>query len=184
MTLIGADTERPRFTADTLEAGVTRVFYYLSLVVTDNDGEQSVADEVVVQVDVAANNAAPIAEAGLDKVVASGATVQLDGSRSRDPDGTIVSYSWSWTRADGTGDSSVTLIGADTERPRFTAPTLESGAPDEIYSVRLIVYDNIGRSSEHWVRVTVTARPIPRAPGCVCGCKSDRRFRCNGSTRR
>ena len=60
MTLIGADTERPRFTADTLEAGVTRVYYYLSLVVTDNDGEQSVADEVVVHVDVAANNAAQL----------------------------------------------------------------------------------------------------------------------------
>ena len=159
VTLIGADTARPHFTAPALEAGVRSASHFFSLVVTDNDGKQSVADRVWVEVDVSANNERPIAYAGPDQVVASGATVQLDGSRSRDPDGTIVSYSW--TRVGETGDSSVTLIGADTARPRFTAPTLEPGAPDVIYSFDLIVYDNVGRSSKKRVTVTVTARPIP-----------------------
>ena len=162
VTLIGRDTERPRFTAPALEAGVRSASHFFSLVVTDNDGKQSVADRVWVGVDVSANNERPIAYAGPDQVVASGATVQLNGSRSSDRDGTIVSYSW--TRVGETGDSSVTLIGADTARPRFTAPTLEAGAPDVIYSFDLIVYDNIGSRSccrRARVRVTVTARPIP-----------------------
>ena len=159
VTLIGADTARPHFTAPALEAGVRSASHFFSLVVTDNDGKQSVADRVWVEVDVSANNVNPIAYAGPDQVVASGAKVQLDGSRSRDPDGTIVSYRW--TRVGETGDSSVTLIGADTARPRFTAPTLEPGAPDVIYSFDLIVYDNVGWWSKKRVTVTVTARPIP-----------------------
>ena len=162
VTLIDADTARPSFTAPTLEAGDRLDSHTFSLVVTDNDGKQSV-ESVSVVVAVYANNESPIAYTGPDQVVASGAKVQLDGSRSRDRDGTIVSYSW--TRVGETGDSSVTLIGADTARPRFTAPTLEPGAPDVIYSFRLIVYDNIGRSSsgccKDRVTVTVTARPIP-----------------------
>ena len=163
VTLIGADAARPRFTTDTLEAGVTVVSHHFSLVVTDNDGEQSVAAVVSVLVRAAVNNAAPIAEAGPDQVVASGATVQLDGRRSRDPDGTIVSYSW--TRVGETGDSSVTLIGADTARANFTAPTLEPGAADVTLLFELEVFDDGGRSSNINIigrmTVTVTARPIP-----------------------
>ena len=165
VTLIGADTARPNFTADTLEAGVTLVDHNFLLVVTDNDGEQSVADVVSVVVYVAVNNAAPIAEAGPDQVVASGATVQLDGRRSRDPDGTIVSYSWSWKRVDGTGDSSVTLIGADRARASFIAPTLEPGAADVTLVFELEVFDDGGRTSNigeiALMTVTVTSRPIP-----------------------
>ena len=40
------------------------------------------------------SNKPPIANAGTDQTVTSGATVTLDGSASRDTDGSIVSYEW------------------------------------------------------------------------------------------
>jgi hypothetical protein len=41
-----------------------------------------------------AANEPPLADAGLDQTVDRGATVLLDGTGSRDPDGEIVSYQW------------------------------------------------------------------------------------------
>ncbi|HLJ17642.1 MAG TPA: PKD domain-containing protein, partial [Bryobacteraceae bacterium] len=38
----------------------------------------------------------PVANAGPDQVVSVGQTVQLDGSGSFDPNGTIVQYSWTY----------------------------------------------------------------------------------------
>lgn len=50
-------------------------------------------------------NTAPIADAGFDQSVA-GTTATLDGSASRDPDGTIVSYSW----AQSSGPNTATIV--------------------------------------------------------------------------
>ena len=48
-----------------------------------------------------------------------GATVNLDGTGSSDPDaGDTLDYSWTQT-----GGTAVTLTGADTATPTFTAPT-------------------------------------------------------------
>ena len=45
-------------------------------------------------------NRAPLADAGPDQVVeatdAGGAVVTLDGSRSSDPDGDSLTFTWSW----------------------------------------------------------------------------------------
>jgi len=46
-------------------------------------------------------NEAPLADAGLDQEVSVNATVYLDASGSRDPDGHIDSYEWSIERPDG-----------------------------------------------------------------------------------
>jgi hypothetical protein len=46
-------------------------------------------------------NEAPLADAGLDQEVPVNATVYLDASGSRDPDGSIESYEWSIERPDG-----------------------------------------------------------------------------------
>jgi len=48
------------------------------------------------------DNERPLADAGLDQSVRRGATVLLDATGSRDPDGEIVDYEWSITRPDGT----------------------------------------------------------------------------------
>jgi len=50
-------------------------------------------------------NEAPLADAGLDQSVSVNATVHLDASGSRDPDGSIASYEWSIERPDGTPTS-------------------------------------------------------------------------------
>ena len=63
------------------------------------------------------SNQEPTANAGQDQTVNEGDTVTLDGSGSTDSDGTIDSYSWTQTAG-----PSVTLSGADSATPSFTAP--------------------------------------------------------------
>ena len=69
-------------------------------------------------------NQAPTADAGADQTVASGATVNLNGNGSTDPDGDTLTYAWTQT-----GGTAVTLTGANTATPSFTAPTLAPGDP-------------------------------------------------------
>ena len=69
-------------------------------------------------------NQAPTADAGADQTVASGATVNLNGNGSSDPDGDTLTFAWTQT-----GGTAVTLTGADTATPSFTAPTLAPGDP-------------------------------------------------------
>ena len=64
-------------------------------------------------------NQAPTADAGGDQTVAGGSgTVNLDGTASSDPDGDALTYAWTQT-----GGAGVTLSGADTATPSFTAPS-------------------------------------------------------------
>ena len=46
-----------------------------------------------------APNMVPTADAGPNRLARPGQTVQLDGSRSHDPDGKIAAYSWSYVRS-------------------------------------------------------------------------------------
>jgi hypothetical protein len=62
----------------------------------------------------------PIANAGPDQTVASGATVQLDGSGSIDPAGQALTYMWTQTAGPL---PPVTLSDPSSATPTFTAPT-------------------------------------------------------------
>jgi hypothetical protein len=79
------------------------------LVVAAVGGVPTVAantDESTARVDSdAEENEAPLADAGLDQEVPVNATVYLDASGARDPDGNIDSYEWSIERPDGTPTS-------------------------------------------------------------------------------
>ena len=156
VVLTGADTGQPQFTADTLAPGAADVTHIFELTVTDSAGE---IDTDTVMVTVIAPNAVPVADAGPDRTVGSGAMVELDGSRSNDSDGTIGTYSW--LRTGGTGTGGVVLTGADTARPNFTADTLPADANDVTHVFTLTVTDDAGGTSTDTVEVTVTAGNVP-----------------------
>jgi uncharacterized repeat protein (TIGR01451 family) len=93
------------------------------------------------------------ADAGPDQTVASGASVTLNGAAS-EPAGEI-SYSWSQT-----GGPGVTLTGADTVSPSFTAPTLSACQSDAILTFSLDVTDGSATDTDS-VIITVTPPPCP-----------------------
>ncbi len=77
----------------------------------------------------------PAANAGGEITINEGDPVMLDGSGSFDPDGIIVSYSWSQV----TGVP-VTLSDSSIAQPTFTAPFI--GAGTEVLTFELTVTDN------------------------------------------
>ncbi|WP_271176070.1 PKD domain-containing protein [Leifsonia poae] len=77
-----------------------------------------------------------------------GLTVNVDGSASTDPDGTIASYAWDF----GDGDTATT--------PTASHTYAQGGS----YTVKLTVTDNAGATNTKTVAVTVTAPPPNQAP--------------------
>ena len=145
----------PTFTAETPDAGAADDTYGFTLTVTDVD-EASHADTVTITV-----NAPPKAHAGPDRTYGSAAPVTLDGSGSSDTTGTFT-YAWARTEGADSGDAAaVTLAGANTASPTFTAETLASGAPDVSYGFTLTVTDADGIEATNTVKITVTSGNVP-----------------------
>lgn len=97
-------------------------------------------------------NNPPIADAGSDQAGIKGATIQLDGSKSSDSDGDVISFKWVMTKAPQGGDAS--LNGADTSRSSFVIPQGVASVPD-VYVIKLTVTDGKGASASDEVRVSV-----------------------------
>ncbi|WP_278922846.1 Ig-like domain-containing protein [Pseudophaeobacter profundi] len=95
-------------------------------------------------------NTTPVANAGPDQVVQSGADVTLDGSASADPNGDALTYHWS-------APAGVTLSDATMAQPSFAAPTLSPGDPDKVLSITLTVDDGT-ETHQDTVGVTVMAQ--------------------------
>jgi hypothetical protein len=91
-------------------------------------------------------NQPPTASAGADQTVSSGAMVTLDGSGSSDPNQDPLA--WQWRQTAG---PAVTLAGASTARPTFTAPTVSAATALDF---ELTVSDG-SASAVDTVRVTV-----------------------------
>ena len=68
-------------------------------------------------------NHAPIANAGQDQSVFENSTVTLDGSKSSDPDGETICYTWQ--QSDPTSNL-VKLSDPSSPTPTFKAPTVSS----------------------------------------------------------
>lgn len=95
-------------------------------------------------------NNLPLANAGPDQLVESGAAVVLTGSGT-DSDGAIASYAWLQTAG-----PTVALTDAASAISGFTAPVLKN---DTVLSFQLTTTDNEGASSTDTVNVTVKAAP-------------------------
>ena len=134
--LIDGVTSMPAFTPD-LDGT-----YVLDLVVSDGDLDSS--DRV--QVTAEAANSAPVADAGADRTVYTGNRVELDGTGSDDPDGDLLTYSWSL--ASLPASSAVSLRDAASARPSFT-PDMAGD-----YVVKLVVNDGERSSAEDSARIT------------------------------
>lgn len=110
--------------------------------------------------DCTGNNKPPIADAGHDLIIALPKdSVILDGSKSKDPDGTITRYNW----INISGPSSFVIITPSSEKTKVK--NLLPG----IYSFELAVTDNKGLSSKDTVRVTVEVVPVNHPPVANAG---------------
>ncbi len=126
--------------------------YTVRLTVTDDDGDTGTTTRQVTVAATPPPNQAPTAVIGTP--VVSQRTVNVSGSGSTDPDGTITGYAWEF------GDGA-TATGSTASR---------TYAADGTYTVRLTVTDDDGDTGTTTRQVTVAATPPPnQAPTAVIG---------------
>lgn len=148
VALAGAQSVTPTFTAPLLNVGgdpnasVTLTF---TLTVTDIAGA-SATDTVDVK--VANVDRAPIADAGGNKNAGEATTVTLSAAASSDPDGDALTYLWTQTAG-----PAVTLSGANSAAPSFTAPFVGSGGA--ALQFKLVVTDPYGLTGTDTAAVSV-----------------------------
>lgn len=75
------------------------------------------SDFALVNIQIKNVNAAPVPDAGITQVVASGSTVALDATNSYDPDGDPLSFAWTQTAG-----PSVSILNANSAQASFVAP--------------------------------------------------------------
>jgi phage tail protein X len=134
-------------------AGLDSGLYVLQLTVTDNQGAVSATTMKITVGTQGYNNIAPIANAGPDVVIDLPLdSVQLNGSASKDPDGTITRYSWS--KIDGPAQYRI----SNTAIVNPVVSNLFAGT----YRFGLTVADNFGITAKDTVSIEVTATtPVP-----------------------
>ena len=103
----------------------------------------------------------PVADAGDDQTVHTGATVTLDASGSSDPGNDTLSYSWTQTAGTTVTPSSTTVSG-----PTFTAPSSAA-----TLTFQVTVTDGNGGSDTDTVDITVI--PAPEAPANLSATAGD-----------
>lgn len=100
-------------------------------------------------------NAPPTVNAGPDDAVAGGDSVSLSGTAS-DPNNDPLTYAWTQTAG-----PTVTLSGATTLAPSFTAPAKTNSA--QILTFSLVANDGLVNSAPDTVDITVAANQAPVA---------------------
>ncbi len=122
------------------------------LTVTDDRGATA-ADTVMVTVNPdPALNTPPVADAGSNSTQGEVVTVQLDGSGSNDPDGSVAAYAWTQIGGPAVTVNNPTAIIANIMTPDVSAPT------DFVF--QLEVTDNEGSAGTDTVTVTVIEPPV------------------------
>lgn len=154
VTLTGADTLTPAFTAPIVTAGgdpLAKQTLKFKLTVTDSSDEFA-TDEV--EVVVANVDHAPIANAGGVIVSGEATAVTLNGSFSSDPDGDPLTYAWIQTEG-----PSVALSDTTSATPSFTTPFVT--ASGETLKFKLTVTDAFGGKSCDIATVSVVSTNEP-----------------------
>ncbi len=137
--------------------------YVFSLIVRDNSGAPSIADNVTVTVTAAPVNNNPVADAGSNiTVTLPTASINLNGS-GNDDDGTISSYAWTQV----SGPNTASFINASISNPQV------DGLVEGTYIFSLIVTDDdLAASAADQVTVTANAAtPVNQIPVANAGSK-------------
>jgi len=154
VTLSNATSAAPTFVTPEVTANTDLTF---SLVVSDGTLSSPAATVVITVRNV---NRAPSANAGNSQTVDERTAVTLNGAQSTDPEGDSLTYTW----VQASSGPAVTLTGANTASPTFTAPDV---AVDTSLLFWLVVSDGSLSSSPSMVAVTV--RNVNRKPTASAG---------------
>ena len=127
----------------------------LSFTLTVSDGQASAATTTTVNVTNV--NHPPLAHAGPDQTRNAGATVQLDGTASTDPDSDPLTFTWSQRSG-----PTVTLSNVHSAIPTFISPQV---ATSTTLTFQLLVNDGLGGTAS--ADVNVTLLPIDAPPLCT-----------------
>jgi hypothetical protein len=122
-----------------------------------NDGTQNSTNTATVTIAATAANLPPVANAGSPQNVQLGQTVTLDGTGSRDPEGSTLTYSWAFvSRPTG---SAVALTNPTSAHPTFVPDVAVQ------YVVGLVVNDGtLNSTNTANVVITATAAPSTNHP--------------------
>ncbi|AGA90526.1 PDK repeat-containing protein [Thioflavicoccus mobilis 8321] len=129
-------------------------------VVFDNPQRARFNVDANAYVSAGATNHKPIADAGSNANGLVGSEIRLDGSGSYDPDGDLITYSW--TQTDWPNGSNVELTGTDGPVPRLVPDVAGN------YSFELIVTDDEQEASDPDT-VTITASSVVAPPNADAG---------------
>jgi sugar lactone lactonase YvrE len=147
-SLSDVTSAKPKFTPDVDGT------YRLQLIVNDSVLD-SLPDEVVIS--ATAPNVPPNANAGPDQNVITGSTVQLDGSKSNDPDNGPLPLSYFWSFA-AKPAGSWRIDNDITGRNKVNASFIPD--VDGTYELKLTVSDG-DRSSEDTIQIIATLPNVP-----------------------
>jgi hypothetical protein len=139
---------KPTFTAPVVGTLATYVFL---LIVSDGQ----LTSQIAVSLQTVPTHHAPIANAGTNATAAFGDRVTLDGTGSSDPDGNLLTYTWTQTSG-----PAVTLNFANPAKPTFVAP-----ASTSTLAFSLTVSDVYLASVP--AAVTVSVFPANEIPNCA-----------------
>ena len=153
--LKNAETAKPEFDTSQITENTKLSF---ELKVTDkNNQANSDTDTVDVNVVGEKENQKPKADAGNGGSLNEGESAELDGTKSQDEDGSIVSFAWASKDCDDgpKGDLQNSLQAKAT----FVAPQISSSSTS--CSVELKVTDNEGDTDSDTVQIKVNKKSIP-----------------------
>lgn len=125
--------------------------YEFELIVSDGISN-SVPDRVIV-----ATNHIPVAAAGFDQAIQAGSTVRLNGGRSTDVDGQMLTYEWTLTSRPAGSTAAI-------DDPSGVLPSFVADLPGA-YVVRLVVHDGVDPSVPDFVTFSTGNLAPIAAPG-------------------